>query len=52
MSDANVNKLESIGSSVLVKISTCKAGQVASKLLGVIFVRSSAGKLIMGKFTV
>ena len=48
MFDANVNTLGSIGSSVLVKISTCKAGHVAKELFEVILVRSRTGKLISG----
>ena len=52
MSDVNVNKLESIGPSVLVTVSICKAGHVASKSLEIIFVRSSTGKLNSAKFTV
>ena len=48
MFDVNVNTVESIGPSVLVNKSTCKAGHVASKSLEVILFRSRTGKLNSG----
>lgn len=50
MSELNVNTEESIATFALVKISTCKSGQVASKSLAVILLQSSTGKLNSGLF--
>ena len=45
---SNVNTLESTGPSVLVMISTNKAGHFANELFEVILVKSRTGKMKSG----
>ena len=45
---SNVNTLESTGPSVLVKMSTNKAGHFAKELFEVILVKSRTGKMKSG----